>query len=181
LQKKYKIVITGPESSGKTVLAEALAAAVGCAWSPEFARYYVAALGRPYERGDLHAIGRGQRLWEDWYGGRDDRGLYVCDTDWTVLQVWEAFGYGVRHDFTWQQGYGPPRPADLYLLCRPDFPWQPDPLREHPEAREILFRWYEALLQEYRLPYRIVAGSERERLATGLAAIGGLPESERTV
>jgi nicotinamide riboside kinase len=165
-----KVVLTGPESTGKTAMAALLAGALGTVWSPEFARSFVAHLGRPYRRDDLRAIGRGQRLWEDWYAARAETVL-VCDTDWTVLQVWEQYGYGAFADFEWQKGYGPPRPADLYLLCSPDFPWQPDPLREHPEEREVLFEWYERLLVGYGVNYAVLKGSPEERLAQGLKAI----------
>lgn len=159
----FKIVLTGPESTGKTALAAELAKVLGTVWSPEFARYYVGHLGRAYRREDLRAIGQGQRLWEDWYGARAGN-LLISDTDWTVLQVWEHYGFDVTADFEWEKGYGPPRPADLYLLCVPDFPWQPDPLREHPEEREVLFEWYERLLRERGLRYKVLRGAATERL-----------------
>lgn len=160
-----KIVFTGPESTGKTALAEALARALGLPWAPEFARYYVAHLGRPYERTDLTAIGRGQRAWEQWLAQKTPP-MLLCDTDWTVLQVWEHYRYGPPADgcWHWQKGYGAPQLADLYFLCAPDFPWQPDPLREHPSKREELFAWYERLLQTHGATFKILCGPLEERL-----------------
>lgn len=170
-----KIVLTGPESSGKTLLAEALAGQLGTLWVPEFARYYVAHLGRPYEQTDLEIIYRGQRLWENWFleKARASSPLpcLICDTDWTVIRIWEKYGYRTPSVLPlasdWEQA------ADtFYLLCAPDFPWQPDPLREHPEERWKLFELYRALLEERKLGYFILEGSHenRLRLATELIA-----------
>lgn len=161
----YKIVITGPESSGKTSLAEMLAAKLHAPLAPEFARTYVEWLGRPYEQSDLYAIARGQSLWENWYAAQAGPYL-VCDTDWTVLHVWEMYRFGGTG--TWEQGYLPVAAADLYLLCTPDFPWVHDPLREHPEEREALFALYLKLLQDKGLNFRILEGLPDERLASAL-------------
>ncbi len=160
-----RIVFTGPESTGKTALTELLARHLGLPWVPEFARYYVAHLGRPYERADLVAIGRGQWAWEEWFA-RQRPSLLLCDTDWTVLQIWEHYRYGLPPEgrWLWREGYRCARPADHYFLCAPDFPWQPDPLREHPNKREELFGWYERLLTESSMSYTALYGPLDDRL-----------------
>lgn len=167
-----KVVFTGPESTGKTALAEALSNTLGIPWVPEFARYYVAHLGRPYERTDLTHIGRGQRAWEQWVAQRIPP-ILICDTDWTVLQIWEHYRYGKSPNgfWYWREGYGIPCLADLYFLCAPDFPWQPDPLREHPYEREELFTWYEQLLQTHAASYEILKGTLEKRLSHALRGI----------
>lgn len=165
-----KIVLTGPESTGKTEMARALAAALGAPWAPEFARYYVGWLGRSYERADLRAIGRGQRAWEDWHAASAGQ-LLICDTDWTVLQVWEEYRFGPSGEYVWQSGYGEARLADLYLLCLPDFPWAPDPLREHPEEREAILACYERLLERRQAPVLALAGSHAQRFDRAMTAI----------
>lgn len=172
MDKLLKIVVTGPESSGKTALTEALAQHLGVPFVPEFARYYVAHLGRPYRRADLTAIGRGQQAWEHWQAAHST-GPLVCDTDWTVLQVWEHYRFGEPStgEWDWAQGYRDAHPADLYLLCAPDFPWQPDPLREHPEERAILFDWYERLLQAHHARYSIVQGTPEARIQYAMERI----------
>lgn len=175
LKSIFKVVVTGPESTGKTMLTEALAAALNIGWVPEFARYYIAHLGRPYERNDLKMIGLGQKNWEKWhtqlFSHSAEQQVLLCDTDWTVLQIWEQYRFQPEGDFEWQKGYGPYQNADLYLLCAPDFPWQPDPLREHPEEREILFSMYENLLREREARYIALSGKHETRLQTALAAI----------
>lgn len=170
-----KIGITGPESTGKTALAETLAASLDTAWVPEFARYYVAHLGRQYERRDLHLIGLGQKSWEEWYtrqvAAASGNPVLILDTDWTVLQIWEQYRFQNEPGFEWQKGYGKADNADLYLLCTPDFSWQPDPLREHPEARDILFRLYQNLLRQHGARFITLTGNHETRTQTALAAI----------
>ncbi len=166
-QKQYifKIVLTGPESSGKTTLANALAGILHTCWVPEFARPFLAHLGRPYLRDDLRLIGRGQEAWEKWYYGSASKAL-VCDTDWTVLQIWEHYRFGLpsNGEWEWQKGYIHPQAADLYLLCAPDFPWEPDPLREHRAERDILFSWYERLLTDAGANVEVIYGRPEDRL-----------------
>lgn len=170
-----KIVVTGPESTGKTELAETLARLLGTRYVPEFARYYVAHLGRPYERGDLIRIARGQKNWETWYAGQlngpGPERLLVCDTDWTVLQIWEQYRFRPADGYRWPQGYGAADNADLYFLCAPDFPWQPDALREHPEEREQLFELYRQLLSDRQARFNVLTGDRQTRLKTALAVI----------
>ncbi|HRI59347.1 MAG TPA: ATP-binding protein, partial [Saprospiraceae bacterium] len=164
-----------PESTGKTAMAEALAQALGTLWVPEFARYYTGHLGRPYEHNDLKTIGLGQKAWEEWYAGQLNRSsnpnVLICDTDWTVLQIWEQYRFKVNDNYHWQQGYGAAENADLYFLCAPDFSWQPDPLREHPEERHTLFELYESLLRTCRANFITLSGTHETRLQTALPAI----------
>lgn len=154
------------------MMAGALAISLKTAWAPEFARYYVGGLNRPYERSDLRFIGRGQIAWEDWHARLANRFL-VCDTDWTVLQVWEEYRYGAPPDgsWEWQKGYENPSAADLYLLCAPDFPWRPDSLREHPLERDILFSRYEQLLASSGANYIVLHGSHTQRLEAAITQI----------
>ena len=190
-QNFFKIVLTGPESSGKTTLAAALATALDTVYVPEFARIYLENLGRPYIRDDLSLIAAGQLELEQHYAPLARRYL-VCDTDWTVIQVWDYYrfrfsgleytGLGVEG---WTQiglggipDFAPvplPDSGVFYFLCAPDFPWQPDPLREHPEERHILFGLYERLLQNLDLPYVVLRGTEANRLEQATAIILSLP------
>lgn len=163
-----KIVLTGPESAGKTAMTTTLAAALQEPWSPEFARYFVAHLGRPYEYKDLAVIGSGQKLWENWYASHA-RDFALCDTDWTVLHIWETYRF--QTDRAWREGYGPAPSADLYLLCAPDFPWQADALREHPGEREALFDLYFNLLRGIQARFVVLRGDPETRLETALAEI----------
>ena len=51
-----KIVVLGPESTGKSFLCEQLATHYKSQWVEEYAREYLQALNRPYDFGDLKII-----------------------------------------------------------------------------------------------------------------------------
>jgi len=157
------LVVTGPESTGKSVLAEALGQALHAPVVPEFARYYLQHLNRPYGQADLQTIARGQSLWIAHHRATAGEWL-VVDTDWTVLQVWESYKYKPLR-YCWPKGYGAVETPYRYLLCAPDFPWAPDPLREHPEARAELFGWYQKVLLQVPCPTLVLYGSMEERLS----------------
>lgn len=166
-----KVIIIGPESSGKTTLAGQLAAALSTRWVPEFARSYVEHLGRPYTHADLKTILTGQLAWEQWHFQQQitaRQPLLICDTDWTVIYIWEKYRFGTTlPDFKPQTSNA----QTLYFLCSPDFPWQPDPLREHPDERDVLFALYENLLQQINARYIVLQGTQKDRLQTAQAEV----------
>lgn len=163
-----KIAITGPESSGKTTLARQLATFLGAPCVPEYARIYLNLLQRPYRAEDLHRIAQGQKAWEDVLACLQPAFL-VCDTDALVLKIWAEYKYGVCPAYI--QQWWEARPYHLHLLCKPDIPWQYDPLREHPHQREALYSLYLETLQQERAPYAIVQGAEMERLEAAVRSI----------
>lgn len=167
-QSLLKIVLTGPESSGKTTLATQLAVAMNTFWVKEFARAFLNSLGRPYQHSDLVSILRGQLAWEAWYGEKCTNVL-VCDTDWTVLYIWEQYRFAPQKALI----QIPENASDqvFYGLCTPDFTWQPDPLREHPHERDALFAQYEQLLRAQNLPFTVLSGSPEKRLAQILQTV----------
>lgn len=164
-----KIVVTGPESSGKTTLAQALAAHYQVPWVAEYARIYVEQLTQPYQEKDLLAIARGQVQREDEVAQTNPR-LLICDTSLLVIYVWSHYRYGRCHP--WIADQLARRPVDLYLLCSPDLPWQPDPQRENPTDRDELFVRYEEALRGK--PYTIVVGRGSVRLDAATNAIDRL-------
>jgi nicotinamide riboside kinase len=168
----HKIVFTGPESSGKSTLAALIAEHLQMHWVQEYARYFLQHLDREYVQDDLLAIAKGQLLLEQeglMLAEQQNLPLLICDTDWTVLHIWETYRFrrqelvpgATRWQALWQQDT---TPATHYFLCAPDFPWQDDSLREHPEERDILFEWYKNLLQVAHLPFTVLRGSVEERM-----------------
>jgi len=158
-----KIAVIGGESTGKSTLCADLALKFQTFWVPEYARAYLETLGRPYKESDLLLIAKGQLQHEDHYDSLASRFLF-CDTNLMVIKVWSEYAYGQVHpdieELHRQRHY------DAYLIAAPDFPWQPDPLREHPEEhlRHFFFRRYVDLVGESGTPYCIVQGSETNRL-----------------
>lgn len=172
---QHKIFITGPESTGKTTLAKALANELKTAWVPEFSRSYLTRLGRPYRKGDLLEIAKGQLAWQQ--GAKAQQGKpIVCDTGMLVLKIWSEYKYKNAHRFILEQLEN--QQQHLHLLCAPDIPWADDPLRENPADRAHLFQLFTAELERSGTPYATVQGDTPEqRLASALEAVSAfLPE-----
>lgn len=167
-----KIVVTGPESSGKTTLAQALAVHYQVPWVAEYARTYIKQLAQPYQEKDLLAIAQGQVQQEDKQEQTNPR-LLICDTSLLVIYVWSHYRYGRCHP--WIVDQLAQRPVDHYLLCYPDLPWQPDPQRENPHDRPELFAWYEKALHEKS--YTVVSGQGNVRLNIAISAVDCLFKS----
>lgn len=165
-----KIIITGPESSGKTTLAQELAQHYQTVWVPEFSRDYLNKLNRDYDEDDLLEIAKGQVKREDEFIEQHNPNLLICDTSLLVIKVWSNVKYKRCHPWILKQLDH--RPVDLYLLTYPDIPWEPDPLREHPQQRDMLFDIYQQELQAKT--HTVVRGSWEQRLQTAIAAISHL-------
>ena len=153
-----RIAFTGPESCGKTTIAKRFAAQVGGVYVEEFARAYLEQRNGEYDESDLLTIAQGQ--WALW---NQNNGILVADTEMLVLNVWSEVRFGKTNSFIEEslkiQNF------DHYFLCYPDIPWEPDPLREHPEQRMELFERYKYELEKMNLPYSILTGDLETRLA----------------
>ncbi len=159
-----KIGIIGPESTGKTTLCKELASMFGGACVGEYARGYVEGLGRAYTYEDVEMIARQQM---------DElrmTGLCFYDTELIITKVWFEHKWGVCPMFV--EDFLRDNPIDFYLLCSPDLPFVPDPVRENPHLRAYLFGWYEREIQAAGKPYAVVGG-------TGAARVEGAAEAVR--
>src|SRR5204863_7277646 len=83
-----RLAIVGAESTGKTTLAQALAAQFSTVCVPEFARDYLSARGGQCRPADMPVIAAGQARLEDEYARHANR-LLVCDTDLLTTQLWQ--------------------------------------------------------------------------------------------
>ena len=185
-----KIVILGPESTGKSTLCKQLAEHYKTIWCPEFAREYLLKHGMNYTFNDLLTIAKGQLTQEDEYeksivnGQRSmdsDRSshsplttyhpLLFIDTDMYVMKVWCEFVFGKCHRFILDQIVE--RKYDLYLLCNIDLPWVKDELREYPdlETRRRLYSIYKDIMVNQSVPWMDISGSCEERLQKAIKAI----------
>ncbi len=163
-----KIAIVGPESTGKSSLAQALAEHYQTAWVPEYARGYLDQLVLPYQKNDLTKIAHGQlRLEDEWMNTAN--GLLFCDTNLIVIKIWSEFKYGNCDTEIIEKMLS--RKYDLHLLTDIDLPWEPDPQREHPTKRLELFKWYEEELKNQKLPYSIIRGENQARITSAIKAI----------
>lgn len=168
-----KVVVIGPESTGKSTLSGQLAAHYQTMWVPEYARQYLEALPRPYEQSDLLQIAKGQLAQEDQLAVQANR-LLICDTDLHVIKVWSEHKYGNCDPEILQ--IIKDRKYDLYLLTYIDIPWEEDPQREHPDPamREYFYNVYRELVMESGVPWVEIRGSLEERIASAIAAVDRL-------
>lgn len=172
--EKKKIVVIGPESTGKSTLSEALATSLQTVWVPEYARVYLEQRDGIYDEHDLLAIANGQLTAEDSALDMANKFL-ICDTDLYVIKVWSEHKYGRCHRWILEQIAA--RKYDLYLLTDIDFDWQDDPLREYPsiEMRQYFYNIYRDIVANSGAPYACISSTPGERLATALNAINVLP------
>lgn len=175
LKQIKKIVIIGPESTGKSTLSAQLAAHFRTEWVREYAREYLEQNGTAYHFEDLYAIAMGQIDLEEKMAARvsaeNNSGnppFLFIDTDLCVIKIWSEFVFN-KCDNRILTAISK-RKYDLYLLCDTDLPWVADQLREYPElaVRKKLFHYYKEEMTEQKVPWVIIRGSYEERLRTAI-------------
>ena len=175
MQEIKKIVIMGPESTGKSTLCRQLAEHYNTLWCPEFAREYLLTNGTNYTFDDLLTIAKGQVALEEMYHKKvsenETSNLLFVDTDMYVMKVWCEFVFGKCHPFIIDRIKK--QQTDLYLLCNVDLPWVKDELREYPDlqTREELFHIYHNILTNQSVPFEIISGTNDERLQAAITAV----------
>ena len=166
-----KIVIIGPESTGKSTLSSQLAEHYKTVWCPEFAREYLLGKGMNYTFEDLLNIAHGQIELEDSMLTQAKNGFYFIDTDMYVMKVWCEVAFQNCH--TWILKQAAQRKYDLFLLCCTDLPWKPDELREYPDRhfREKLFKMYKDIVINSNSMWSEISGTDTQRLQTAIGII----------
>jgi NadR type nicotinamide-nucleotide adenylyltransferase len=181
-----KIVVIGPESTGKSTLCEKLANHYRTNWCPEYAREYLLAHGTDYTYDSLLMIAKGQVALEEKCiketeqhppaagSSHPSSALLFIDTDMYVMQVWCKFVFGKVH--SWILNQVEQRKYDLYLLCNVDLPWVKDELREYPDLarREKLYNIYKEIMIHQQVPWVDIHGNYEERLHRAIVAVDKL-------
>jgi NadR type nicotinamide-nucleotide adenylyltransferase len=170
VKRILKIGIIGPEATGKSALAEALALHYKTEFVPEFARSYLENLDTDYTENDLLEIANGQLAYEKTIVENANKYLF-CDTTLHVIQVWSEVKYN-RCDLKILNNLIN-KNYDLLLLCNIDLPWTYDKLREHPleKDRQLLYKMYEEIVEESGIDYGIVHGLDDKRLKCAINII----------
>ena len=177
-----KVVLFGPESTGKSTLSRQLAEHYNTVWAPEYAREYLQKKWeiehRTCENSDLIPIALGQIKSENELTKKANK-ILICDTDLLETKVYSESYYG---------GFVDPdldicaikNTYNLYLLTYIDTPWKADDLRDKPNERKEMFAVFENALKKYDRPYIILKGDKKTRFITAVEAIGKLLSEHKT-
>ncbi len=169
-----KLVVIGPESTGKSTLCEQLAIQYKTEWVPEFARNYLLEIRRPYTYEDLLHIAEGQVRQEDRIVSDSKSDLVFIDTDMYVMKVWCEYVFKKCHPYILDEIVK--RKYDGYLLCNTDLPWVADELREYPdlESRERLYLMYKDIMINQHVQWIDISGNYEERLQKAIKFIDSI-------
>ena len=163
-----RFVLTGPESTGKSLLADQLAGHFNGICVGEYEREHIASLNRPYTESDVLEIARVQVAQYN-ENAHTERPVFF-DTWLLITKIWLEVVYGTS--YAWIDDALQKSSVDLYLLCYPDIPWEPDPLRENGgPIRDRLYGKYKSTLEAFGLPYRIIRSRGDERINSAIFAV----------
>lgn len=178
-----KVVLFGPESTGKSTISELLARYYNTVWVPEYAREYLQDKWnnqrKTCEQKDLIPIAIGQMGLENELAKKADK-ILICDTDLLETKVYSEEYYGGFVDPDLDRAATESQ-YDLYLLSYIDTPWEADDLRDRPTQREEMFRAFERALENNQRPYVILKGRVKERMNTAVQAIDKILASKRNL
>ena len=171
-----RICLTGPESTGKSDLAEELGRRFGVEVIPEFARDYALAHGSDLTFEDVEPIARGELANVE---RASDRAIF--DTDLISTVVYSRHYYGDCPAWVIEEARR--RRADLYLLMDTDIAWKADAARDAGgDAREDLFDAFRAAMDEFEVRFIIVSGEWEERVGRAVEAVrGGSSRAKRGI
>lgn len=169
-----RIVIIGPESTGKSTLCKGLSHHFKCDYLPEYARTYLEENGSDYQFEDVLKMAKGQYNSDISFCNQVQSEFAIIDTDLLVYKVWIEERYETKNEFVEEviQTYQ----ADHYFLCDIDLPWEFDALREHPnpEDRKRLFLKYQSHLNELGCSYTVLSGDKKTRLNDAISILTNL-------
>ena len=168
-----KIVLFGPESTGKTTLSIQLADHYNTVWVEEFARPYLQSVWDKEQRicqpNDILPIAYGQIALENSLAKKAEK-ILICDTDLLETKVYSEIYYGGFVEPLLEQA-AVQNTYDLYLLTYIDTPWVADDLRDRPEQRLEMFQAFKKTLDDYNRPYILVKGNKEDRFKKAKEAI----------
>ena len=160
IKEPRNIVVTGPESSGKTTLFNELKSLSGFNFISEYSRTYIDKINRPYQYNDILEIAK--FYVKEVETARINKRSVISDTDLLTLLVWCEYKYDKCHPFIIDKL--DKNPPDLYLVCSPNIPWEYDPQRENPNNRVELFDIYLKKINELGIDFEIIEGNNSKRL-----------------
>lgn len=166
-----KIAIVGPESTGKSSVAQHLARSYKTACVPEYAREYCRNLNRNYTLQDELNIFYGQLALQRSVEPLAQHNLLFCDTTLLTVKVWCDYLFGFTPDEVIQETLN--MHYDFYLLMDIDLPWEDDPLRDFPDPvlRKHFMEVWKKELSALGADYQIISGLGEDRYLNAEQAI----------
>lgn len=163
-----KIAIVGPESTGKSTMANFLAKEFNTFCVPEYARYYCQDLNNKYTEQDELNMFHGQIALEDAIIASLNTDILICDTTILTVKIWS--------DHLFNKTPSPvlteikERTYDLYLLMDINLPWENDPLRDFPNDRLHFMNTWINELKNINANYKVISELGQNRLQAGKKA-----------
>lgn len=158
-----RVAILGAESTGKSTLAEALAAHYGTIWVPEYLREFVETNGRTPRADEQFHIAATQIAREDAAQAQLQDGLLFCDTTPLMTAVY-SYHYFTAPDAE-LAALAAERRYDFTLVAAPTNPWVGDGLmRDGDAVRQAVHRLLVTALQDADIPYLLVEGDVAQRV-----------------
>ena len=173
MKQSKRIIITGAESTGKSVLTKELANYYNTNFVEEYAREYIENIKRDYNYNDLVIIAKKQIEIEINALKRTNKILFI-DTGLIITKIWFLEVFKKYPD--WLNDLIAEHLPDLYLICDIDLDWKKDPVRENGsyERRKYLMNKYIKEIKNYDIKYYIVSGQGDNRLENAISFINNL-------
>ena len=171
--KIKRIAVFGTESTGKTTLAQKLAAHFGEPWAPEFVREFWDLKDGKITAEDLGTIALGQIANEDLAVARARRVMF-CDTELLTCTLWNDWLFpGACPPWVRTEADTRARAFSMWLLCDTDIAWAADPQRSFPDAasRERGRKLWRDTLTSRALPFVEISGDGAARERAAIAAV----------
>ncbi|MHC8320195.1 AAA family ATPase [Pseudomonas sp. GB2N2] len=168
------LVLTGPESSGKSWLASEIHANFGGIVVGEYVRHFIDTEARVTCYEDITPIADGQLGWED-TARNEQSSLLILDTHLLSNILWSRTLFGDCPDWIEQALLA--RHYDLHLLLSPDaVGWHDDGQRCQPQLaeRQAFFQASHQWLDLHRQPYQVVQGDWKQRKQAAFEAVARL-------
>jgi NadR type nicotinamide-nucleotide adenylyltransferase len=172
-----RVVLLGAESTGKTTLAQKLAARFQSTWVAEYGREHwerkVAGLSMTdptpaWSPDEFVHIATEQRRRED-AAARAANKVLICDTNAFATGTWFERYQNGRHPQV--DALGASDKADLYILPAPDVPFVQDGFRDGEKIRQWMHERFAEQLAKLGVPHLILTGSFPERDLAAIAAV----------
>lgn len=175
IKKPIKIAVVGPESTGKSTVAQNLATHYKTLWVPEYSRFYCEGLTQDCTLQDELNMFYGQIALEKAVESITTKDLLICDTTFLTVKIWS--------DEMFKQT---PQPVldklkshryDFYVLLKNDLPWQDDPLRNFKGKGDYFMEIWRKELKALNACYTEIGGL-KERTANAIKAVDSFLNSK---